>query len=135
VPLGVSLVVEALGVGAYGNSITVQVTHPDGTHYTLIIVGTDGAGNTVYGSVAVLHDYRRGGGVGRQLGAREDHAGRLDADPGGAASALGNTTSGADDRASITDTQWATARALFPPTSGRGRTWTWIAPLRRATPR
>jgi hypothetical protein len=40
----VALAVAAKGVGSYGNSITVQVTHPDGTHYQLIVVGTDGAG-------------------------------------------------------------------------------------------
>lgn len=120
---GVALIVTAKGVGSYGNSITVQVTHPDGTHYQLIVVGTDGAGNAVTetsGSYtttaeAVAWATTTSTLVNITQGASTLIPAVL------AASVLGNTTSGTDDRASVTDTQRTTALNLFTSDFGPGQ--------------
>jgi phage tail sheath protein FI len=117
---GVALVMEALGVGSYANTWTVQVTHPTGSTFQIIIVGTEGDGTAFTETSpefattadAVAHTWEH---VTVTQGASTNDPAVL------AASVLGSTTTGADDRASATDTERTTALNLFTPDLGPGQ--------------
>jgi hypothetical protein len=123
----VAIVATARGVGSYGNAITVQVTHPTGSTFQLIVVGTNGDGTALTETspeFATTADAVTWGSstatTGFTLITLTQGASALD--PAVlAASVLGNTTSGADDRASITVTEKAAALALFTRDLGPGQ--------------
>jgi hypothetical protein len=119
---GVALVVEAIGPGAYGNTITVQVIQDTGSTYHLVLVdsgyptGSYTETSPVFSTTAEAVAWSQSSLLVRiTQGASTLIPAVL------AASVLGNTTSGADDRASITGTQKGNALALFTKDYGPGQ--------------
>jgi hypothetical protein len=120
----VSLIAAARGVGSYGNLITVQVTHPTGSTFQIIVVGTNGDGTALtetspeFATTADAVTWSLAGGFTLITLAQ----GASVLDPAVLTpSVLGNTTSGTDDRASITVTEKSAAYALLTRTYGPGQ--------------
>lgn len=116
----VCLVAQARGVGSYANGFTIQITHPTGNTFQAIVVGTRGDGSALtetspeFNTVAEAVAWGSGTAVGSGFTLVTLEAGATALDPVVlAASALNGTTSGTDDRASITSTEIERARDLF----------------------
>lgn len=124
---GVAIIAKARGVGSYGNAITIQVTHPTGSTFQIIVVYTDGDGTAqteTSPEFATVADAVTWGSPTAHTGftAITLEQGASSTDPAVlSASVLGNTTSGTDDRGSITTTQQTAALNLFTKDLGPGQ--------------
>jgi hypothetical protein len=114
---GVSLIVQALYPGSYANTWTV-VNAASGGNFTLTVTGTagDGTAFTETATFATTAD-----AVAYAWQNFTVAQGASTNDPVAVSTTLGATTTGTDDRGSITDTQWATARALMSADFGPGQ--------------
>jgi phage tail sheath protein FI len=131
----VSLVARAKGPGAFGNAITIQVQVPGagGTagSFSFLTVDpnyptgayTEQSPDFLTQAAAIAWATGQSTLLDLSMGASTNNPVAL------AASVLGNTTSGTDDRTAVTDAQWRNALALFTRDLGPGQ----VTQIGRAT--
>lgn len=114
---GISLVVSAIGPGSYGNSLKVGVV--SGVAGGTFQIQVSDASNNVLEQSGDLPDQASAVAWGLNSLYVRIALGATALIP--AVAALAALASGTDDRSNITDTQWASALALFSPDLGPGQ--------------